>query len=238
MFSKTLIQVNLGMMLLALVQMVWGARDLLKSWKSWQFFGSKKLRMCEGINTWPPLKSTQYDSWYPIILTVHHSRTLAKLNEFVGSSQNLSLYLSFHLVQKWWKPSRWKWKKWKGGVGSKSQSWTTFWVGFFCDLLWAPGQKAAGADGATESGGSHLVPRCVSVLKIRFLVLERLVQWFLDFFFQTDFVGMDFWDEFGMEFMKWYKWSLGCFRQISFKVSFFVMNITAFSRKNPKSSRN
>ena len=37
-----------------------------------------------------------------------------------------------------------------------------FGVGFFCDLLWPPGQKAAGADGAKESGGSHLVPRCVS----------------------------------------------------------------------------
>lgn len=121
---------------------------------------TKKTRMCEGINTWPPLKSTQYDSWYTIILRVHHSRTLAKFNEFVGSSQNLSLSLSFHLEEM---------VEMEGGNGRNgkvegSTRNATFWLDFSV-TSYHPGQKAAGACGAKESGGSHLVPWFV--LKIR-----------------------------------------------------------------------
>ena len=85
---------------------------------------------------------------------------------------SLSLYLSVHLVQKWWKPSRWKWKKWKGGVGWKSQSWTTFRGGIF---LWPAVTSRSKSRRCRWSQGIRRQPPCTSVcvLKIRFLVLEK-----------------------------------------------------------------
>lgn len=172
----------------------------------------------------PPRMILNTPSFWRSIIRAH----LRSWMNLLGALK-ISLHLSFHLVQKWWKPSRWKWKKWKGGVGWKSKSWTTFWGGIFlCPAVSSRSKSRR----CRWSQGIRRQPPCTSVcvLKIRFLVLSSGFWWFLDVFFQTDFVGMDFWDEFGMEFMKWYKWSLGCFRQIYF-VSFLVMNIMAFSRK-------